>query len=121
MLDPTGTAPVPEQPPRLATSDAETPAAPTPITPIGNSRLAEVLKHGSRVYQLMIDSVRDYAIFMLDPNGHVASWNKGAQRIKGYTADEIIGRHFSAFYGPEDVAAGKPQRELEIALEEGRF
>jgi PAS domain S-box-containing protein len=121
VLDPTGTAPVPEQPPKLATSDAETPAAPTPITPIGNSRLADVLKHGGRVYQLMIDSVRDYAIFMLDPNGHVASWNKGAQRIKGYTADEIIGRHFSTFCGAEDIAAGKPQRELEIAIEEGRF
>jgi PAS domain S-box-containing protein len=121
MLDPKGTAPVPEQPSKPVASEDKTTKSATPITPIGNSRLADVLKHGGRVYQLMIDSVRDYAIFMLDPNGHVASWNKGAQRIKGYTADEIIGRHFSVFYGAEDIAAGKPQRELEIALEEGRF
>ena len=101
-------------------SDAST-EAPTPITPIGHSRLADAVKHGGRIYQLMVDSVRDYAIFMLDPNGYVASWNKGAQRLKGYTADEIIGRHFSEFYPPEDIASRKPARELEIASHEGRF
>ena len=69
----------------------------------------------------MVESVRDYAIFMLDPNGYIASWNRGAQAIKGYTADEIIGRHFSVFYGPEDIAAGKPEWELKIAAREGRF
>lgn len=74
-----------------------------------------------RLHQLLIAGVRDYAIFMLDPNGHVASWNSGAERIKGYTADEIIGRHFSVFYPAVDVAVEKPQRELEIALREGRF
>lgn len=95
--------------------------SPTPITPIGNSRLADAIKHGGRIYQLMVDSVRDYAIFMLDPNGHVASWNKGAQRIKGYGADEIIGRHFSAFYPPEDIASNKPAKELKIAARQGRF
>ena len=95
--------------------------APTPITPIGNSRLADAVKHGGRIYQLMVESVRDYAIFLLDPNGYIASWNRGAQRIKGYTADEIIGRHFSTFYGPEDLAAGKPEWELEMALRDGRF
>ena len=95
--------------------------APTPITPIGNSRLADAVKHGGRIYQLMVESVRDYAIFMLDPNGYIASWNRGAQRIKGYTADEIIGRHFSVFYGPEDIAASKPEWELEMAAREGRF
>jgi PAS domain S-box-containing protein len=95
--------------------------APTPIIPIGNSRLADALKHGGRIYQLMVESVRDYAIFMLDPNGYIASWNRGAQLFKGYTADEIIGRHFSVFYGPEDVAAGKPAWELEVAAHEGRF
>ncbi|MDP9279895.1 MAG: PAS domain-containing sensor histidine kinase [Gemmatimonadota bacterium] len=95
--------------------------APTPIIPIRNSGLAEALKHGGRIYELMVDSVRDYAIFMLDPDGHVASWSKGAQRIKGYTADEIIGRHFSAFYPPEDIAAGKPPRELKQATRQGKF
>jgi PAS domain S-box-containing protein len=95
--------------------------APTPIIPIGNSRLSDAIKHGGRFYQLMVDSVRDYAIFMLDPNGHIASWNQGAQRIKGYTADEIIGQHFSVFYPPEEIAAGKPAMELEVATRDGRF
>ncbi|MPW22581.1 PAS domain S-box protein [Paraburkholderia sp. CNPSo 3157] len=71
-------------------------------------------------YFLLIEAVRDYAIFMLDRSGHVSSWNPGAQRIKGYSSDEIIGRHFSVFYTPEDVAAGKPARELDIAAAEGR-
>src|ERR1700694_2078968 len=79
--------------------------APTPITPIGNSRLADAVKHGGRIYHRVGESVRDCAICLLDTNGYIASWNRGAQRIKGYTADEITGRHFSAFYGPEDVAA----------------
>ncbi|MDP9206551.1 MAG: PAS domain-containing sensor histidine kinase [Gemmatimonadota bacterium] len=97
------------------------PESPTPIIPIRNSGLADAIKHGGRVYELMVDSVRDYAIFMLDPDGHIASWNKGAQRIKGYTADEIIGRHFSTFYPPEDITAGKPARELKIAARQGKF
>jgi PAS domain-containing protein len=80
----------------------------TPVTPIGTAPLADTILHGGRIYQLMVESVRDYAIFMLDPKGHVASWNRGAERIKQYTADEIIGRHFSAFYPPEDLAANKP-------------
>ena len=58
---------------------------------------------------------------MLDPDGHVATWNAGAERIKGYEADEIIGKHFSTFYPAEDVAAGKCERELEVAAREGRF
>ncbi|ANB77863.1 histidine kinase (plasmid) [Paraburkholderia phytofirmans OLGA172] len=71
-------------------------------------------------YQLLIDAVQDYAIFMLDPDGHVASWNSGARKIKGYSADEIIGRHFSVFYTPEDVASDKPGRELALAAARGR-
>ncbi|OAJ53504.1 histidine kinase [Paraburkholderia ginsengiterrae] len=71
-------------------------------------------------YFLLIEAVEDYAIFMLDTSGCVTSWNPGAQRIKGYTPDEIIGQHFSAFYTPEDIAAGKPTRELEIAAAKGR-
>jgi PAS domain S-box-containing protein len=107
----------------LSTRRPKTPEgeAPTPITPIANSRLADAVKHGGRIYQLMVESVRDYAIFMLDPSGYIASWNRGAQRIKGYTADEIIGRHFSVFYGPEDLADRKPEWELEIAARDGRF
>jgi PAS domain S-box-containing protein len=68
-----------------------------------------------------VESVKDYAIFILDTGGHVATWNIGAERIKGYRADEIIGKHFSTFYPPEDIAAGKTERELEIAIREGRF
>lgn len=66
-------------------------------------------------YRLLIDAVSDYAIFMLDPGGRVASWNPGAQRIKGYSSDEVIGQHFSMFYAPDDIAAGKPARLLEAA------
>ncbi|RDU99361.1 PAS domain-containing sensor histidine kinase [Trinickia dinghuensis] len=71
-------------------------------------------------YQLFIDAVQDYAIFMLDPSGYIASWNKGAQRAKGYLPEEIIGLHFSVFYTPEDIAAGKPERELAAASAQGR-
>ncbi|HEX5324548.1 MAG TPA: PAS domain S-box protein [Capsulimonadaceae bacterium] len=70
--------------------------------------------------QLSIEEVKDYAIFMLDPTGNVMTWNAGAQRIKGYTADEIIGQHFSCFYPPEDLESGKPERELRIAADEGK-
>ncbi|MDB5600169.1 MAG: sensor signal transduction histidine kinase [Xanthobacteraceae bacterium] len=74
---------------------------------------------GKRFRQL-VDSVKDYAILMLDPEGLVTTWNTGAERIKGYRADEIIGRNFSCFYAQEDVALGKPERELERASAEGR-
>jgi PAS domain S-box-containing protein len=90
-------------------------------TPIAHTRLGATVEQGGRIYQLMVEAVRDYAIFMLDPNGYVASWNTGAQRIKGYSAAEIIGQHFSVFYPQEAVATGHPQRELEIAVAEGRF
>jgi PAS domain S-box-containing protein len=74
-----------------------------------------------QVMSLMVNSVVDYAIFMLDPDGRVASWNEGAHQIKGYSADEIIGQHFSVFYPPGDVAAGKPDRELAEAKQTGRY
>ncbi len=77
-------------------------------------------REGEDRFRIMVESVRDYAIFMLDPEGRITTWNKGAERLKQYQAAEIIGRHFSEFYPPEDVAARKPQRELEIALAEGR-
>jgi PAS domain S-box-containing protein len=72
-------------------------------------------------FRLLIDSVNDYAIFMLDENGRVATWNPGAQRLKGYRAEEIIGQHFSRFYPEDDVRAGKCEHELEVAAREGRF
>src|ERR1700688_1173576 len=71
-------------------------------------------------YRLLIDAVTDYAIFMLTPSGHVATWNKGAQKIKGYSSDEIVGRHFSVFYTDDDVAEGKPDKEIAIAVSQGR-
>ena len=71
-------------------------------------------------FQLLVESVKDYAIFILDPSGYVTTWNAGAERIKGYTAEEIVGKHFSIFYPPEDVAAGKCEVELEVAAREGR-
>jgi PAS domain S-box-containing protein len=89
--------------------------------PIAQTRLANAIEQGGRIYQLMVEAVRDYAIFMLDPNGYVASWNTGAERIKGYSAAEIIGQHFSVFYPQEAVASGHPAHELEIAVAEGRF
>jgi PAS domain S-box-containing protein len=72
-------------------------------------------------FRLLVSQVVDYAIFMLDTEGYVATWNEGAQRIKGYSAGEIVGRHFSTFYPPRDVRAGKPQRELRLATRVGRF
>jgi PAS domain S-box-containing protein len=72
-------------------------------------------------FQLLVDSITDYAIYMLDPEGFVISWNVGAQRCKGYAPSEIIGRHFSTFYTDEDKAAGMPSRALETAQRDGRF
>jgi PAS domain S-box-containing protein len=72
-------------------------------------------------YRLLVEAVTDYAIYMLDPNGIVSSWNPGAQRFKGYTADEIIGQHFSRFYSEQDQKSGVPARALETATREGKF
>src|SRR5437762_12781831 len=69
----------------------------------------------------MVENVQDYAILMLDPQGYVISWNTGAERIKGYRADEIVGQHFSRFYPAEDIERGKPEHELAVAAEQGRF
>jgi len=75
----------------------------------------------SDLFRLLVNSVRDFAIFVLDPDGHVLTWNLGAQALKGYAKEEIIGKHFSQFYLPEAVQSGWPQRELGIAKKEGRF
>ncbi len=85
----------------------------------GEGKLA--LRRTEERFRLLVDAVQDYAIFMLDVQGHVSSWNTGAQRIKGYAVSEIIGKHFSVFYPEEDLQAGKPARELEVAAKEGRF
>lgn len=83
--------------------------------------IEERARQNEERFRVLVEGVKDYAIFMLDPAGNVASWNAGAQRIKGYSADEIIGRHFSAFYPEEDIRAGKTEMELEVATREGRF
>jgi two-component system sensor kinase FixL len=70
---------------------------------------------------LLIDAASDYAIYMLDPAGHVTIWNAGAERIKGWKAEEIVGRHCSIFYPPEDVVAGRPDEDLARAREAGRL
>ena len=81
----------------------------------------ETLKQSEERFRLLVDGVRDYAIFMLDAEGHIQSWNLGAQTIKGYKADEIIGKHFSVFYPEEDKQREKPAFELKVANEVGRF
>jgi len=81
---------------------------------------AEDLWRSEERLRLLVEAVQDYAIFMLDPEGRVATWNSGAQRLSGYRAEEIIGRHLKTLYLPEDVAAGKAERELQIARERGR-
>ena len=81
----------------------------------------EALRESERQFRLLVSAVIDYAIYMLDPNGIVVSWNAGAEKIKGYSADEIIGTHFSKFYTDEDRAAGKPARALYTSTNEGRF
>lgn len=83
-------------------------------------RAEQALHESEERFRLLVESVRDYAIFMLDPAGRVASWNAGAEAIKGYQADEILGQHISIFYTPEDVASGKPQEQLAAAERDGR-
>jgi formate hydrogenlyase transcriptional activator len=79
------------------------------------------LRRSEERFRLLVEGAKDYAIFMLDPEGKVSSWNPGAERIKGYRAEEILGQHFSKFYPQENVERGKPQHELQIAAAEGRF
>jgi hypothetical protein len=86
-----------------------------------STRLQEELHASEQRFQRLVDAVTDYAIFMLDATGHVATWNAGAQKNKRYEAHEIIGKHFSVFYTPEDRAMGKPDTVLETVRREGRF
>jgi PAS domain S-box-containing protein len=83
------------------------------------SRSEETLRHSEERFRLLVSNVKDYAILMLDPRGHIVSWNDGAERIKGYRAEEVIGQHFSIFYPPEDQ--DKPAYELKMVAEQGRL
>jgi len=87
----------------------------------GSQKQTTRLRSSDQIFRLLVESVKDYAIFLLDPDGKVATWNEGAERIKGYKADEIIGHHFSKFYPREARESRWPDRELEIAAREGRF
>jgi PAS domain S-box-containing protein len=104
---------------RAAESEAKRSAELVEANAILEQKNREVEANEKR-FRLMVDSVKDYAIFMLDAVGNVAGWNAGAQRIKGYQEREIVGRHFSAFYTEDDIAAGKPARALEKAAANGR-
>jgi PAS domain S-box-containing protein len=86
-----------------------------------SSRRSIARLESHEIFRQWVKSVTDYALFVLDPEGYIGSWNSGAERLKGYTADEIIGRHFTIFYTAADLAAGKPADELRIAGETGRF
>ncbi len=127
----TDSAPVAADRPRPDPAERPAREHATPDSPITDTRqLAGVhdraaasvtaLRASEERFRLLVDAVRDYAIFMLEPQGHVTRWNAGAERLKGYRADEILGEHFSRFYLPEAIAAGKPAEQLELAAREGR-
>src|SRR5947209_7874254 len=97
----------------MATTETAAPTGPE------SSDAGEALRRSEERFRLIVESAREYAIFMLDVEGRVISWNTGAERIKGYSADDIIGRYFGTFYTPADKASRKPERELEIAIETG--
>ena len=87
----------------------------------GRRRLAEeALRESEERYRMLLDGIQDYAIFMMDPRGEIVSWNAGAERIKGYTAEQIIGHNFSRFFPPEDIARGRPEEVLRMTAASGR-
>ncbi|MDP9309872.1 MAG: ATP-binding protein [Chloroflexota bacterium] len=87
----------------------------------GYRQAEQAVRESEERFRLLVEQVQDYAIFMLDPDGRIMSWNAGAERIKWYSTDEIIGEHFSRFYPPEDLAVGKPANALTVARTQGRF
>jgi rsbT co-antagonist protein RsbR len=96
------------------------PASPRP-TSAAAARAAREQRWNDAHYRMLVDSVTDYAIVTLDPEGRIATWNKGAERMKQFTAEEIIGRHFSDLYMPDEIQASLPQRDLDSATRDGRF
>src|SRR5436309_7670027 len=86
-----------------------------------NGSTTSALHRAAEQFHILVDSVEEYAIYLLDPNGNVVTWNTGAQKIKGYTAEEIVGKNFACFYTAEDVAAEKPQRNLREATRKGHI
>ena len=86
-----------------------------------SGRTREVLRKSEERFRLLVEGVKDYAIFMLDPYGHITTWNEGARRIKGYDAQEILGEHFSVFYTDEDKERAHPEEELRVAAAEGSY
>ena len=93
----------------------------SPALRIGGAAAHETLRDSERHFQLLVQGVKEYAIFMLDPEGRIATWNSGAERIKGYRAEEIIGEHFSRFYTEEDKREDLPMRSLRQAVAEDRY
>ena len=87
----------------------------------GRKAAAQALRESEQRYSVLVDGVTDYAIYMVDPSGIITNWNRGAQRIKGYRTEEIVGQHFSRFYTEEDRAANAPQQSLESAARDGRY
>lgn len=89
-------------------------------TSVGSQpHLEQEVRQSEQRFRLLVEAVKDYAIFMLDPSGVIETWNEGARRLKGYEASEIIGKHFSTFYTPKDLASEKPARELVIVRRHG--
>src|SRR5919202_5124106 len=86
-----------------------------------SGRAREALRQSQERFRLLVEGVKDYAIFMLDPYGYITTWNDGARRIKGYEEEEIIGEHFSIFYTPEDIERGHPDEKLRIAAADGSY
>src|SRR5207247_6210187 len=88
---------------------------------MGENRSSSALHQTAEQFHILVDSVEEYAIYLLDSSGNVVTWNTGAQKIKGYTAEEIIGKNFACFYTAEDVAGDKPQRNLHEASQRGHI
>jgi PAS domain S-box-containing protein len=104
--------------------ESDTPPGASAVPLVSHNRVGSpptTRKETDQTFRLLVDSVKDYAIFLLSPEGRVVTWNPGAERIKGYRADEIIGKHFSCFYPREAVESKWPERELAIAAKEGRY
>src|SRR3712207_6555625 len=105
----------------MTTPDDKDDARDTPSLPASNwpPSFQELLDSGAG-YRLLVDSVRDYAIFLMDPSGRVASWNPGAARLLGYREEEILGHDCARIFTPEEAEQGVPEQELKTALEQGR-